>query len=849
MKTANTPLFESFIFFCFWLSGATALTYEVLWMRYFTDLMGSTSLATSLILTSYMGGMALGAALAKRWADRLKSGVRVYGWLEIAVGIYALISPLMFKGLEALYPVLLQNLPSSLILSIAVRFALACLILLIPTVCMGATLPIMIKALTTSVQETGTKSGWLYGINTLGAVSGTLLAGFLLVPTFGVHNSVMAVALINIVLGAAVVGLSFRQTLVPASETAETETLPSRQRQATDSRRLYWPYLIITGSGAVAMSYEVAWTRLLSMTFGTSTYAFTLILATFLSGLALGSLVFGYWGDKSPRHIPALIAGLLSLAALCSLTTMGLLAQMPYLFGFVYLQAKNAGWITEASYTASLFIQSFLAILTMLPSTFFLGGLFPLIIRQTQNAHTGYLGRSSANVYVFNTVGAVSGSLLAGFAIGPLLGLYNSVYLGTAVLLSLATVALIKSHLKPAQSILASSIVWLCGAGLWLSNPNYDARQLFLEAFQSPDYVAKLIADKRFQEALMPPENILFYEDGISSTVVVGKFKKHLSMLTDGKGDASTASELIIRKALAHLPLSLTDKPQKALIIGLGGGETVSNALKHSVKSVEVVEIESAVVKACKELFTPFIGNIFADPRLNIHIDDAKSFIRKRPQHFDVIISQGSHPWRSGSSRLFTQEFWQDGQKALKPGGVFAQWVQLYQIHPQQFYSIMATFQSVYPYTHLFRFGHDGLLIGSTEPLVIDLDRYLSQINKVEILKNLDQVYERSPVRERSWRKIQPIDLLAHYELGPTEIQMLTQNSQINTIQNPTLEFTIPYSLLNTKHIEPLLSDLNNIPAPYNDYFAFDDLEPEAREAIKHKLKLSLSRYRPEKSF
>ncbi|MBF2054411.1 MAG: fused MFS/spermidine synthase [Candidatus Sericytochromatia bacterium] len=820
-------------------------------MRYFTDLMGSTSLATSLILTSYMGGMALGAALAKRWADRLRSGVRIYGWLEITVGIYALLSPLMFKGLEAIYPVLLQNLPSSLILSIIVRFTLACIVLLIPTVCMGATLPIMIKALTSSTQETSTKSGWLYGINTLGAVSGTLLAGFWLVPAFGVYNSVMAVALVNILLGAAVVGLSFRLGFTQSSEAAESEAHQTkRTSKKAKPARLLWPYLIIAGSGAVAMSYEVAWTRLLSMTFGTSTYAFTLILATFLSGLALGSLIFGYWGDKYPKQIPSMLAGLLSLGALSSLITMGLLAQLSYLFGWIHLQFHNAGLITEPSYANNLLIQCLLSVCVMIPPTFFLGGIFPLVIKHTQQTSLQNLGSRSANVYVFNTLGAVSGSLLAGFAIGPLLGLYNSVYLSTTLLILLATLALFKSSLKPAVQWGSGVFVWLCAAGLWLSNPSYDARLLFLEVFQSPGYLAKAISANKLENILIKPKDILFYRDGISSTVVVGQFGNSVSMLTDGKGDASSGSEMLIRKTLAHLPLGLAKNPEKALVIGLGGGQTVSSALKHDLKSVDVVEIEAAVVEACKQFFTPFIGNIFDDARLKVNVDDAKNFIRKHPGHFDVIVSQGSHPWRTGSSRLFTQEFWRDSHTALKPDGIFGQWVQLYQIAPDQFHSIVATFQSVFPYTHFFRFGQDGILVGSSQPLIIDFERYLKQMNTPSVLKDLAVINERSGDGHNIiWQNMQPIDLLAHYELGPEALSTLTQKDRINTLQRPLLEFEAPQTLMKAEYMTEMITSFSAIPANYKDYFELNTLPPQQQQKVKQQFLQATAKYQTQKVF
>jgi len=323
--------------------------------------------------------------------------------------------------------------------------------------------------------------------------------------------------------------------------------------------------------------------------------------------------------------------------------------------------------------------------------------------------------------------------------------------------------------------------------------------------------------------------------------VLVGKFGKHLALLTDGKGDASTVSELMIRKALAHLPLTLAPQRANVMVIGLGGGQTVSSALKHPLRSLDVVEIESAVVEACRKFFTPFIGDIFADPRLEVHIDDAKNFVRQHPQHFDVIISQGSHPWRAGSSRLFTQEFWQHSSEALKPKGVFAQWVQLYQIQPDQFKSILGTFQSVFPYTHLFRFGQDGVLLGSHEPLILDLPHYLKQSSVPEVLADL------KAIKEEGWKHITPIEMLAHYDLGPEEIRELTQKARLNTVHKPFIEFSASKALLDVENLNYLQKILNQIPTPYDRYISFEGLSAAQEAALTEDFLTALQTYRPDK--
>lgn len=586
------------------------------------------------------------------------------------------------------------------------------------------------------------------------------------------------------------------------------------------------------------MFYEVAWTRLLSMIFGTSTYAFSLILATFLTGLSLGSLVAGFLSDRYPHQLRVMIAIALFGAAFSASLTLGALNSFPYVFAKFYLLANNQFAFFSENQIA-FFIRFVLAFMMMFPATFFLGGLFPLIVRHNTSSPQS-ASQIVANTYVFNTIGSVLGSLTAGFGIGPLLGLYSGTYLASALLLAIGASVLWKLPLNWQRKLALSALGIALGGCLIISNPQYDPRLLFLEIFQYPHRAQKATNIQDFEKHLLERTNVHFYKDGISATVVVAQFEETFSLLTDGKGDAASSAELAVRKSLAHLPLIFAQHPQKVLVIGLGGGTTAASALKHPIQQLNVVEIEANVAEAFKQYFSTFHPELLSDPRTQLIIDDAKNHIQNSPNTYDVIISQSSHPWRTGSSRLFTQEFWQQARSKLSEEGIFAQWIQLYNLNPEQFKSLTHTYQRVFPYLLMFRFGQDGILLGKKTPWVIDLKQYQSRVSQTTVQQDLYRM------REPHLYNYLPYDLLAHFELGSSELAELSLGGRLNTEDFPFIEFSAPLTLLNSK--KNGIYDLLNQHSPrLVDHLVLEQLSKAEQHKFFEGFARSINKYQPQK--
>ncbi|HEY9841043.1 MAG: spermidine synthase [Candidatus Sericytochromatia bacterium] len=585
-------------------------------------------------------------------------------------------------------------------------------------------------------------------------------------------------------------------------------------------------------SGAAAMIFEVVWTRLLSMVFGASTYAFSILLATFLAGLALGSLALHRLADRQPARAALMMAQMLALAGMLSLLTLSLINLLPLAFSSLYTQIKplQAGGISP--YLLALACKALLAAVVIFPASFCFGALFPLATRLSAEVF-GQPDQAVSRVYIFNTLGAVAGSVFAGFALGPLLGLYRGAQLTSLGLLLLGSILLIV-RARARSRLLALLPIWGLAIWLCLIQGNYDPRLLFMEIYQEPELLRDM-GREAIEQHYLGKMQIVYYRDGITSSVAVSHQGKTYMLLTDGKVDSSSRGELATRKALAQLPLLLAPERRRVMVIGLGGGATASSALSHPLQELKVVEIEPAVVEAYQLFFKPFFPGVDSDPRVKIVTDDARAVVR-RTAAYDIVISQSSHPWRTGSARLFTREFWQDCRQAMRPNGVFAQWLQLYKLSPDVFRTMVATFQSVFPHVLLFRFNQDAILLGSAEPLALDLGRYLGRMAEPKVQAEL------AGIKDPDLFGFTPGDLMVHLEAGETELAELAADAGMNTEDHPVLEFAAPMMMLDDQFPE-IKELLERHPPPLAAALNFDGLSPARRRVFIDQMLAAVAKY------
>jgi spermidine synthase len=671
---------------CFTLSGFAALVYQTAWLRQLSLAFGTSELAVATTLAAYMAGLALGAAVAGRFAGRVRRPVLVYGLLEAGIAGSALAVPALLEGAARLYAAVLGGQavppdaagPGQAFYYLAAAF----LILALPTGLMGATLPLLTRHAVRNDRQLGARVALLYAANTAGAVLGALAAGFVLLPTLGLRATVWVGVGANLVVfglaallarGAPALGLDAPRAVRPEPE--------SGARRA-------WILPLMLVSGANAFLYEVLWTRLLAHVLGGSVQAFATMLAAFLAGIALGGGLAGRLAGDRARAARAFGAtqvgvGLLSLA--------------------VYTWI--ARWVPEARTPGA---QAAFAAAVLLPATLCIGATFPLAVRilarDEREAPAG-IGR----VYAWNTVGGIAGAILAGFLVIPGLGFEGSIRLAVCVNLALAVLAL--ARVASAHPAWPAAALGLLLAVALLHQP---ARPLALIAFSG-----------------LPGEPLaaareLFYAVGRSSTVRLvasgGLHQLSTNGLPEGVIRARGSPPGLESAAwLTALPALARSDARAMLVIGFGGGTSLEG-VPPAVADVDVVELEPEVIAANRVLAERRERDPLADPRVHVITNDARNALRLTSKRYDAIVSQPSHPWTAGASHLFTREFVRLARERLRPGGVFVQWMDANLVTEPLLRSLAATLASEFPQLRLYRPTPVALIfLASDAPLELEL--------------------------------------------------------------------------------------------------------------------------------
>jgi len=671
---------------CFLLSGFAALVYQTAWTRQFAFVFGTSELAVATVLAAYMGGLAAGAAVAARFANRVRRPVLWYGLLELGIALTALAVPFAVRAAQSLYVVLFRSQqaadPDGL--TSAVFFLLCSFaILMVPTGLMGATLPLLARHAVRRESEIGSGVGTLYAVNTAGAVAGTLLAAFWLLPALGLGGTVYVAAALNAGVFAAAALLARVAPAPPGPGPAEAH--------AAGGARWILPLILL--SGAASFSYEVLWTRLLSHLVGGSVYAFATMLASFLIGIAVGSVVASRRAGtrEAAAHGFAwaqIGTACLSLAAYAGIDRLPDLARR--------LESGGGG---------PMLVDVTLAALVLLPPALCIGATFPLAVRIAARDATD-AGPASARVYSWNTVGAIVGAVGTGFLVLPWLGFENTLRaaVGTNLLLAAATTFLAAAPGRRLGWVAVAAAVGLCF--LPLAPPWNLLRTEALGRGQGNGRVA-------------------FYSVGRGATVLVEDAQQMFRLRTNGLPEASVArpggraARARTSLWLGLLPVLARPELDSMFVVGLGGGVALE-AVPPSVRRIEVVEIEPEVVVANRQLAPQRRIDPLADPRVTLHVNDARNtLLLLQPGSLDAVVAQASHPWTAAASHLYTREFFSLVDERLTDDGVFVQWIGLSFVDTALLRCLVATLLDVFPHVEVYQpGGAPGVLfLASRTPL------------------------------------------------------------------------------------------------------------------------------------
>ena len=763
MGSAKTRSPLRMLWVLFFLSGAAGLSYELVWMRLLGRYFGHTVHAVTTVLAAFMAGLALGSAVFGARADRTQRPMRLYGVLELGIGISCLLTPFLLELSRSVYVSLYPSLAHSLGLRTLVQFALAMLVLLVPTTLMGGTLPAVVKAVADRSDRPANDVALLYGTNTAGAASGAIAASYWLLPDLGIAAANHVGVAINLTIGALVLVL-FRE-----SRGGEQRT-PVAPQPAGRLERVLVAGLFV--SGAVAMTYQIVWTRSLILVIGSSTYAFGTILITFLLGLAAGSHLF----RLIPRgNTPGFFAWLQVGVALSAFLLMPFFDHLPALFLRLF-----AGY--DGSFAHILFMQFAVVGPFILLPTLFLGMVFPCVVG-ILSREPARVGQDVGRLYAYNTLGAIAGSALTGFVLIPWLGSQRT--LAIAIALNLLIGAGVLLSARPRQHIARVGGLVLA-ALVPLLLPAWDRVRMSTGVSVYPRGYG---ADASGEPSLKAPFRVLFFREGISTTVAVTTTPQGGgSLRVNGKVDASTEPvDMLTQARLAYIPLLLHPQPRRVAIIGLGSGITAGTAtLFDSVERVDVVELEPAVVEAAA-LFSKHNFAVQQERRVATHIDDARGFLEVQRGSYDVLISEPSNPWIAGVASLFSAEFMALVEDRLAPQGIFCQWLQTYSISPAEMRMVVRTFRSAFDDASLWRASPtDYLLIGRRAGSGrIAAESVRARLQALPRLTKLIETYGEHPV-DSVW---------ASFLLDAGQLRAYAGAGPLNTEDLLHLEFQAPRSL------------------------------------------------------
>lgn len=760
--------------FLFFISGTCGLIYEVVWSRLLVFVFGATTFAVTTVLTCFMGGLALGSYLANRYENKVKRPFQFYGFLEICIGIFCILIPFLFEFAIPIYKLVIELLGDSLPVLTTTRVFVSAVILIFPTTCMGATLPILAKGFVKKSEDIGGHVARLYGFNTMGAVVGCMGAGFFLLPMIGLQGSILVAGFLNIIAGiTAIVYSSIQKILV--SDIIEKKNGRTRKSEQIKPITHISPVLVLILyglSGFVAMTLQVAWSRTLILSLGSSTYAFTMIVSSFIMGLAIGSFVISFWINKIKN--PLAIAGLLQAAiALSALLIVPLFGEMT--------EVVRKLLDTRVSFENILLSEFFYVFALLIFPTACMGALLPLMCRLYDSRFLS-ASKSVGRVYASNTVGTIAGAIVAGFILIPskYVGMQSTVIFVSLLSGIVATVLI--SYEKGINRVATLSLIGsLWFVGIVLGNTTKSWSQ-------------KLMVSGPFLASSEEEFNVLYYREGIDATVAVtSPVRSHGTMRAlriNGKPDASNEwGDMITQNLLGSIPMLLKPESKEICNIGLGSGVTVGAVLAFPVERVDVVEISSAVVEAAN-YFADSNNYALGDPRTNVHLSDGRNFLLLTDHQYDLIISEPSNPWMSGIANLYTKEFFEIALEKLKPGGMHCQWIHSYSIKAEDFAAILKTFYEVFPYVQLWELmSTDFLVIGSDQEIPIDVESLYHSFAQPSVIKSL------SPLNIND-----PLQLANYYVADQQQLSSWINNQRILRDDIPYLEFSAPRYLLKNEH-------------------------------------------------
>lgn len=714
-------------------SGMTALIYQLAWMRELRLVFGISTAASAAVLAIFMGGLGLGGWILGRRADAAARPLEFYGRLELAIALAAALTPLWILLVRLAYVAVGGTSRLGLAGGTIARLLLSAVVLSVPTVLMGGTLPAATRAVETDEDTKRRALALLYGANTLGAVLGAVLSTFLLVETFGTRMTLWLACGVNALVGLAAIRLARAAPPVPSAAPAaeKGERREKRDKRKEKARLRVEPEsserpapqagfppargFVLASAGIVGFAFflmELVWYRMLAPLLGGSTYSFGLILAVALAGIGAGSAA--YWRSERGRVTLAGFAATCALEALC--------LAIPYALGdriaVLAILLRPLGAFGFGGYVAGWAVVSALVVF---PAAFVAGFQFPLLIALLGEGRE-HVGRDVGLAYAWNTAGGIAGSLAGGFGLLPLLSATGTWTFVTALLCALAVLALLLPAGRGGRFLPALIPIGAAAASLLLlraPGPTAAWRH-------SPIGAGRVNLDRPSRNVLRDwlarSRRILAWEkDGVESSVGLLRGSDGYAFAISGKVDGSARGDAATQVMGGLVGAALHPNPRRALVIGLGTGSTAGwLAAVPSLERVDVVELEPAILRVAADC-SPVNQDVLRNPKVRVSIGDAREWLLTSRETYDIIFSEPSNPYRAGVSSLFTSDFYRAARSRLAPGGIFIQWLQAYEVDRETVRTLYATLCAAFPEVETWHSKpNDLLLVSSVTPLPHD---------------------------------------------------------------------------------------------------------------------------------
>ena len=784
---------KCFLLTCFFFSGATSLSLEVAWAKELSYLLGVDLYASTTVVTAFMAGLGLGAILVARFFRWSRASIAAYAVLQIAIGICGLFSIPLFRSTLPLFSFLYSTVSFNNNLFLPARFLVVFALMMIPVTLMGMTLPVIVGVSFRKIRmQFAPSAGLFYGINTLGAVTGTLLAGFFLIPRLGILSTCMLTGSIDLLIGVFVFWLhketkcSLNLPTQSTDDKAKGLEQPQSKQQPLPS---FWQrYHSLVGllfllSGMAALTFEICWFRLLSRIIGPSIHAFSIMLAVYLFGIGLGSVFGSRWIKKVSDHRFSM-GLLLFTTGIGTLMTMFLINSLPIWYGRLFL------FISQNEFSVwHLAIQATIAGLLILPATISLGVLFPIVVK-AYNEEIGLRDHrvepSVGRLYFLNTLGGVAGCLMCGFWLLPKLGIDLTLILASGLSIVLAATVFFTARKGTlVKKLLYSSLSLIVGAMLIITLPERD-HYILNAGIYSEIRFRQFKENAYTKKSAIKETPILFRCEGINNVVVVKANLlggANLTLHLSGHWVASTLfPHRLHLHLLGHLPMIFAQQCSSAAVIGFGTGITSGTLLQYpKLQRLDILEIEPGVMNASK-YFDYINHSPLSDSRSRLIMIDGRSHFTYNTTTYDVITCDPNYPFIAGSSNLYTKEFYEIVSSRLNEGGIFCQWIPIYGISPQSYNTILLTIHRVFPHMALFVSHRESIVLASEKPIRISWDELERRFYSKGIFENFEAIDIKNPYK-----------LVAYFIGEERQIdEFLTDLTHINTDNNVWLEHRMP---------------------------------------------------------